>query len=105
MTTNGDSWIELCELSSEIEAELLHGRLEAEGIDCNIESLKFHAEPVNLGALAEVRVHVRKADVERARELLADLEQQDARRAAGGDDAGTDDVDESDTDSEGLDGG
>ena len=67
---DGRRWIRCCVLSSEIEAQLVQGRLEAEGIACATESLVFHAEPVNFGALGRVRLYVLAEDLERAREIL-----------------------------------
>ena len=64
------TWVEIASLSLEDEARLLQGFLEAEGIPAQIESLKFHMEPVNVGGLAEIRLYVRAEDEERAIELL-----------------------------------
>lgn len=57
-------------MASDPEARLIQGRLETEGIPCTVESLKFYAEPVNVGRLAELKLHVLEEDLERARELL-----------------------------------
>lgn len=67
-------WALLMEIPSETEAEFVHGALESAGIPCQIESLKFHAEPVNFGPLSRVRVHVPADKLEEARELLAEIE-------------------------------
>ncbi len=64
------TWVEIASLSLEDEARLLQGFLEAEGIPAQIESLKFHMEPVNVGGLAEIRLYVRADDEARAIELL-----------------------------------
>ena len=77
MAHESTHWVELCVIASDIDARLIQGRLETEGIPCTIESLKFYAEPVNLGALSEVRLHVLDKHLERARELLEQAEQQD----------------------------
>lgn len=66
----GSSWVELCTVASDVEARLIQGRLETEGIPCTVESLKFSAEPVNVGRLAELRLYVLSEDLERARGLL-----------------------------------
>lgn len=66
-------WVHLITLASEEEAWLLQGRLESEGIPCSVESLKYHAEPVNFGRLSEVRVHVLNQHLARSRELLREL--------------------------------
>lgn len=67
-------WSQLMEIPSEIEAEIVHGALESAGIPCEIESLKFHAEPVNFGPLSRVRIHVPADRLEDARRVLAELE-------------------------------
>lgn len=77
MTLESPKWVGLCVLASEVDARLIQGRLETEGIPCAIESLKFYAEPVNVGALSEIRLHVLEPDLERARALLEEAEQED----------------------------
>jgi protein required for attachment to host cells len=71
---SGGGWAQLAELSSETDAMLLEGYLESAGIECQIESLVFHAEPVTLGQLSRVRVHVLRQDLETARDLLAQVQ-------------------------------
>lgn len=68
------TWELLTELSSETEAQLLQGALESVGIPCQLESLKFHAEPVNFGPLSRVRVHVLGDRLDEAREILANID-------------------------------
>lgn len=67
-------WTQLMEFSSEVEAEIVHGALENAGIPCEIENLKFHAEPVNFGPMSRVKVHVPADRLEEARKVLEDLE-------------------------------
>lgn len=57
-------------MASDPEARLIQGRLETEGIPCTVESLKFYAEPVNVGRLAELNLYVLEDDLDRARDLL-----------------------------------
>ena len=64
------TWVEIVSPLDEDEARLLKGFLDAEGIPAELESLKFHMEPVNVGAMAEVRVYVRAEDEKRAIDLL-----------------------------------
>jgi hypothetical protein len=59
---------------SEEEANLAVGYLGGQGIDARIESLRFHQEPMNFGALSDVRVLVQPADLERATKLLEERE-------------------------------
>ena len=72
----GDTaWVEIASVVTQTEARLIQGFLEAEGIPTQIESLKFTAEPVNLGAMAEIRVFVdatREADALRLLEERAE---------------------------------
>ena len=65
-----EDWEIVETVGTEEEASLIAGFLEAEGIPATVESLLFHQEPVNFGTLGEVRVRVRKEDLERAVELL-----------------------------------
>jgi hypothetical protein len=58
-------------VGTEEEASLVAGFLEAEGIPSQVESLLFHQEPTTFGGLAEVRILVGPADLERARALIA----------------------------------
>ncbi len=48
---DGVTWIEIASAGSEDEANLLCGFLENEGIPAQIENVKFHMEPVNLGKM------------------------------------------------------
>lgn len=70
MQDRDSTWIALRTVASEEEAYFIQGMLEAEGIPCTLESLKYHAEPVNLGMLSEIRIHVLEQDRARASELL-----------------------------------
>ena len=77
------TWVEIASLGVEDEARLLQGFLEGAGIPAQIESLKFHMEPVNVGGLAEIRLYVRAEDEARAIDLL---DQRDEEYADLGDD-------------------
>jgi len=77
LNSDGDAppeWAELAVVAHEHEAELIRGFLESEGVPCTLESLVFHAEPVNFGLLSRVRVHVPAPDLTRARRLLESLQ-------------------------------
>jgi formate dehydrogenase assembly factor FdhD len=67
---DGVTWIEIASAGSEDEANLLVGFLDSEGIASQIENLKFHMEPVNVGKMGEIRVYVKTDDEARAQELL-----------------------------------
>jgi len=68
-------WETVETVGTDEEASLIAGFLEAEGIPATVESLLFHQEPVNFGTLGEVRVRVRKEDLERALSLLEEREE------------------------------
>jgi len=85
MEDRESKWVTLRTVASEEEAFFMQGMLEAEGIPCTLESLKYHAEPVNLGMLSEVRVHVRERDVQRAENLLDAAAEQDPSATDDGD--------------------
>lgn len=73
-----EDWEIVETVGTEEEASLIAGYLEAEGIPATVESLLFHQEPVNFGTLGEVRVVVRKEDLERAQALLDEREESPA---------------------------
>jgi hypothetical protein len=65
-------WEIVTTVGTDEEAALVAGYLESAGIRAEVESLRFHQEPVNFGRLGEVRVRVASADLEAARRLLAE---------------------------------
>jgi hypothetical protein len=67
---DGGTWIEIASSGSEDEANLLKGFLENEGIPAQIENVKFHMEPVNLGKMGEIRIFVSEQDEQRALALV-----------------------------------
>ncbi len=67
---DGTAWVEIASVVTMSEAQILKGFLDAEGIPAQIESLKFTAEPVNLGAMAEIRVFVDASGEEEALRLI-----------------------------------
>jgi Putative prokaryotic signal transducing protein len=64
------TWVEIASAGTPDEAQLLQGFLQAEGIDCQIESLKFNMEPINFGTMGEIRIFVRAEDEAAAVALL-----------------------------------
>jgi hypothetical protein len=77
-TVEGDTttWVEIASAGTEDEAKLIQGFLEAEGIPCQVESLKFNMEPVNLGVMSEIRVYVTAEHEEQAQKLLREREKE-----------------------------
>jgi putative signal transducing protein len=73
---DGTTLVEIASVGTEDEANLLRGFLEAEGIPAQIEDVKFHMEPINFGAMGEIRIFVTAEDEQRAQQLLREREQQ-----------------------------
>lgn len=67
---DGTTWVEIASVGEENEAALLAGFLVAEEIPAQIEDVKFNMEPINFGAMGEIRVYVPKEHEQRAQELL-----------------------------------
>jgi hypothetical protein len=68
------TWVEIASCGTDDEARLLSGFLEAEGIPAQIENVKFTMEPINFGAMGDIRIYVRAADEQRAQQLLKERE-------------------------------
>jgi hypothetical protein len=68
--SENSTWVEIASAGTPDEAQLLQGFLQAEGIDCQIESLKFTMEPINFGTMGEIRIFVRAEDEAAAVALL-----------------------------------
>jgi len=75
-TVEGDgvTWVEIASTGAQEEAALMKGFLEAEGIPAEIENVKFSMEPINFGAMGDIRVYVGGQDETRALELLKSRE-------------------------------
>lgn len=67
---DGTTWVEIASSGTEDEATLLAGFLDAEEIPAQIEDVKFNMEPINFGAMGEIRIYVPKEHEQRAQELL-----------------------------------
>ena len=68
------TWVEITSVGTEDEARLLQGFLEAEGIPCQFESLKFNMEPINFGTMGEIRIYVAAENEQAAHDLLRERE-------------------------------
>ena len=66
---NNATWVEIESVGTDDEARLIQGFLQEEGIDCQIESLRFDPMPANLGAMGEIRIYV-PAEAEAAAQQL-----------------------------------
>ncbi len=81
-----DAWETVRVVGTEEEAALLAGFLEESDIPSEVESLRFHQEPVNFGSLGEVRVKVPADRLEEAEAVLGAREESFA--ASGDDESG-----------------
>lgn len=73
---DGTTLVEIASVGTEDEAKLLQGFLEAEGIPAQIEDVKFHMEPINFGAMGEIRIFVTADDEARAQQLMRERERE-----------------------------
>lgn len=65
-----DEWVELLVTYDEVEAQIIKNILDSENIPVVIDSAKIRPYPVNIGRTGEVKILVRKEDVEKANEVL-----------------------------------
>jgi hypothetical protein len=65
-----DEWTELLVTNNEIEAEMIKDLLESGGIPVVIRSAKVRPYPVSIGKMGEVKLLVRKTDLEAAKAVL-----------------------------------
>jgi hypothetical protein len=80
-----EKWTAVAMVPDDVEADLIRGFLESEGIEAQIDNRKFHMEPVNFGDLTGISVLTRPEDGERARALLARREREFDRLQSTGD--------------------
>lgn len=69
-----NEWIELLITHDEIEAQIIKDILDAEDIAVVIDSAKLRPYPVNIGKMGEIRLLVRKEDLEKAKDVLNTME-------------------------------
>lgn len=97
----GTTWVEIASTGTDDEARLMKGFLDAEGIPAQVENVKFSAEPVNFGAMGDIRVYVAAEDEQRALDLLRKREAEYDKLSDDGDTIVTDEgVAEIDDDAE-----
>jgi hypothetical protein len=70
------TWVEIASVGTDDEARLLKGFLDAEEIPAQIENVKFTMEPINFGAMGDIRIYVAAENEERAQRLLRERDQQ-----------------------------
>lgn len=65
------AWVEIRKIYGGVQAELLRGMLEAQGIDVLLsQEGAAKAIGINVGAMGDTQLLVRSEDVDRARKLL-----------------------------------
>jgi hypothetical protein len=69
-----ESWEVVATVGTDEEANILAGYLRANEVSAQVESLRFHQEPVNFGSLGEVRVRVPMEQRQEALRLLSERE-------------------------------
>lgn len=70
---SGEELVLLVSEQGEANAQILAGLLESEGIEAMLKSQQtFSALPFTVDGMGEVRVLVRKRDLERARAIIAE---------------------------------
>lgn len=67
-----DEWLTVARLNDAVEAQLLQGRLQADGIDAQLaDQNHVQADPLIAIALGGVRVQVRRRDAAIAQAIIA----------------------------------
>ena len=69
-----NQWETVYTTSDEAEAYIVYGFLKENCLPVVLESLKFHAQPVNIGLLSEIKILCPLDRVDEARILLEDME-------------------------------
>jgi hypothetical protein len=67
-----EGWAQVYTTSTDVDADLIRGNLQSEGIDAEILSQKDHMLRVDMGDLSPVRVLVPAFEYERARAVVAE---------------------------------
>ena len=65
-----EEWVEVFVTYDSIEAEMIKDLLESGGIQVVMKSSKVSPYPVNIGRMGEVKILVRKVDVDAAEEVI-----------------------------------
>ena len=70
------TWVEITSTGTDDEARIIQGFLQAEGIDAQVENVKFSMEPINFGTMGDIRVYVSAQDEQRAQQLMKQRNQE-----------------------------
>lgn len=65
-----DEWVDLLVTNDELEAEMIKDLLESGGIPVVIRSAKVRPYPVSIGKMGEVKLLVRRIDLEAAEAVI-----------------------------------
>lgn len=68
--SENEEWIELEVVFDPLEAEMIKDLLESGGIDTIVRSMKIGPYPVNIGKIGEVKILVKKSDIEEAKRVI-----------------------------------
>jgi hypothetical protein len=63
-------WEKIFTTSSEVEAHLIKGLLEGEGIPCRVRSRRVPQFPLTVDSLGAIDIHVRPQDAPESRRIL-----------------------------------
>ena len=66
-------WVELLITYDEFEAQIIKNILDGENIPVVLDSLKIRPYPVSIGRIGEIRIMVKKEDLEEANEVLRNM--------------------------------
>lgn len=64
------AWERIYTTSSEVEAHLIKGFLEGEGIPCRMQSRRVPQFPLTVNGLGAIEIHVRPQDAPEGRRIL-----------------------------------
>lgn len=65
-----DEWVDLLVTNDELEAEMIKDLLESGGIPVVLRSAKVRPYPVSIGKMGEVKLLVRRIDLEAAEAFI-----------------------------------
>lgn len=63
-------WIEFLVTYDEVEVQIVKNILEGEDIQVVVDSMKIRPYPVSIGRIGEVKLMIKKEDLEKAEEVL-----------------------------------
>jgi hypothetical protein len=73
-------WVELLFTYDVVEAEIVKDLLEAEDVQVVVKSSKISPYPVSIGGMGEIRILVKSEDLEKARDVLSVMKQDQEKK-------------------------